>query len=108
DNREAGARSVRGLQQALRDAGLRCIVAEPQVAAAPLRNLLGDAALRVASVDILGHELAPGPGSYSRMMLGIGEAIAACAGATPRVRPHHSSPSTPRPTRPVPTTRCRR
>lgn len=83
DNREAGARSVRRLQQALRDAGLRCIVAEPQVAAAPLRNLLGDAALRVASVDILGHELAPGPGSYSRMMLGIGEAIAACAGATP-------------------------
>jgi len=83
DNREAGARSVRRLQQALREAGLSCIVAEPQVAAAPLRNLLGDPMLRVASVDILGHELAPGRGSYSRMMLGIAEAIASCAGATP-------------------------
>lgn len=83
DNREAGARSVRRLQQALREAGLSCIVAEPQVAAAPLRNLLGDPRLRVASVDILGHELAPGRGSWSRMMLGIAEAIASCAGATP-------------------------
>lgn len=81
DNREAGVRSVRSLLQAMRAVDLHCIVAEPQVAAAPLRSLLGDPDLRVASIDILGHDIEPAADAYVRMMLGIAEALAACRGS---------------------------
>ena len=81
DNREAGVRSVRSLLQAMRAADLHCIVAEPQVAAAPLRSLLGDPDLRVASIDILGHDIEPSADAYVRMMLGIAQTLAACRGS---------------------------
>lgn len=81
DNVEPGLRSVRAFRMALQDAGLRCIVVEPDVQHGQLQALLDDADLRTVEADVLGINLPVQPGSFAALIDGVLAAIRSCAGA---------------------------
>lgn len=81
DNVEPGLRSVRAFRMALQNAGLRCIVVEPDVQHGQLQALLDDADLRTVEADVLGINLPVQSGSFAALIDGVLVAIQSCAGA---------------------------
>ncbi|MDR2213131.1 MAG: zinc ABC transporter substrate-binding protein, partial [Pseudomonadales bacterium] len=74
----AGLRSLIALREELRRADLNCLLAEPGVDAAKVRNLLDLPALRLQEVDILGNTETPGMEAYARLYLALIDSILAC------------------------------
>lgn len=81
DNVEPGLRTVRAFRMALQNAGLRCIVVEPDVQHGQLQALLDDADLRTVEADVLGINLPVQSGSFAALIDGVLVAIQSCAGA---------------------------
>jgi zinc transport system substrate-binding protein len=82
DNRQPGMRTVARLRQAMADAGIECIVAEPGVNADELRTMLGIPDLQVSHADPLGQTVSASPEAFAQLLENVAGAIAACMGMT--------------------------
>lgn len=82
DNVEPGLRSVLAFREALRDAGLSCLVVEPGMHHGQIDTLLDDASLRTVEADVLGVNLPVQPGSFAALLEGVFTAIQSCAGSS--------------------------
>jgi zinc transport system substrate-binding protein len=80
DNRAPGMRTVAGLRQAMAQAGINCIVAEPGANPAELQTLLGNPALQVSYADPMGQTVTPGPDAYARLLEDVASGIGKCLG----------------------------
>lgn len=81
DNVEPGLRSVLAFREALRGAGLTCLVVEPGMHDGQIDTLLDDASLRTVEADVLGVNLPVQSGSFAALIDGVFTAIQSCAGA---------------------------
>jgi zinc transport system substrate-binding protein len=81
DNVEPGLRSVLAFREALRDAGIECLVVEPGTHHGQIETLLDDASLHTAEADVLGVNLPVQAGSFATLIEGVFSAIQSCAGA---------------------------
>jgi zinc transport system substrate-binding protein len=77
-DRPVGARRVADIRARIRDAKVPCVIAPPEFRPALVRTLTEGTPARVASVDVLGVDLAPGPALYETMLTAAADAITAC------------------------------
>ena len=76
--RKPGAKRLAELRAKLREAGARCVFAEPQFPSALVRTVAEGTGARTASLDQLGAGIAPGPELYFTMMRRLAGDLAAC------------------------------
>ncbi len=76
--RQPGAKRIRALRRTIAALDLRCLFVEPQFRPKLARALTEGLAVRTATLDPLGADLAPGAGAYVRLMHALAEALAAC------------------------------
>jgi zinc transport system substrate-binding protein len=77
-----GAATVRALREAIAAEGIACAFAEPQFDAGALRQIAGDADLRVGVLDALGAEIEPGPALYAALLRNNAAAVETCLDST--------------------------
>jgi len=76
--RKPGAKRLAELRAKLREAGARCVFAEPQFPSALVRTVAEGTGARTGSLDQLGAGLAPGPDLYFTMMRKLAGDLAFC------------------------------
>ncbi|MGE0254933.1 MAG: zinc ABC transporter substrate-binding protein [Alphaproteobacteria bacterium] len=76
--RKPGARRLAELRAKVREAGARCIFAEPQFPSTLVRTVAEGTGARTASLDQLGAGIAPGPDLYFVMMRRLAGDLAGC------------------------------
>jgi zinc transport system substrate-binding protein len=79
---QAGAASLRSLQEQVATQGIVCAFAEPQFDPEALEALAGNAEINVGALDAIGADLEPGPGLYGQLLRKNAAAIAACLTST--------------------------
>ena len=77
-DRRSGARHLLALRRRIVETGARCLFTEPQFPPALAKRLAEGSALRIAQLDPLGAELAPGAESYFRLMENLARDLVAC------------------------------
>ena len=77
-DRQPGAGSVRALRERIRAAGVVCYVTEPQFTSALVETLGSEGALRRATFDPIGPEVAVAANSYFAMMQANADELARC------------------------------
>ena len=82
--RPPGARHIANLRAAMREAaraeGTVCLFVEPQFTPRLAETLAADTGARIAVLDPLGADLAPGPDAYPALLEGLAESLAGCLG----------------------------
>ena len=73
-----GARHLSALRRGTREAGVVCVFAEPQFDPARVEAMTGGSGARVATLDPLGANLAPGPEAYFTLMRELAAALVNC------------------------------
>lgn len=73
-----GARRTAALRKEIARAGARCLFVEPRVSPALLAPVISGTGARLAVLDPLGFELAPGPGAYEALLRDLAEALRGC------------------------------
>lgn len=76
--RPPGARRLARMRQNLEAAGVVCLLAEPDDHSRALADTVAGRGMRIATIDILGRGLEPGPDLYFKMMEKLTADIAAC------------------------------
>ncbi len=73
-----GARRVSELRSEIRKKGVRCVFSEPQFDSRKLEALVEGLNIRIAVLDPLGSEIAPGPDLWFEMMANLVSAFKQC------------------------------
>lgn len=76
--RPAGAKRVRRVQEKIRSSGAACVFIEPQFAPGVARTLVAGTPARLATLDPVGANLAPGPDAYFQLMADLAGALRRC------------------------------
>ena len=76
--RTPGTRHIVQLRNLLENSKARCILLEPQIKPRYLDSLTDGLKIQEETLDPLGVEIEPGPGSYARFLNALGEAIHRC------------------------------
>ncbi len=77
-DRKPGARRLRGIRDIIRAEGAKCVFTEPQFSPSLARALTRDADVRLAALDPLGVDIAPGPDGWFKMMRRLAGSLRAC------------------------------
>ena len=81
DALKPGARRRREVQRLIDGSTVACLFSEPQWATRVARGISVDTSARVASLDPLGLDAAPGPAHYPKMMRGMTNELLRCLGS---------------------------
>ncbi len=73
-----GVRHLLALRRRIREAGVACVFIEPQFSPALVEAVTGGTAVRVATLDPLGADIAPGPEAYFVLMRALAANLVAC------------------------------
>ncbi len=76
--RAPGARRLARLRARMKRLGVRCVFGEPQFASRTAAASARRAGVRLAVLDPLGLDIAPGPGAYESLMRRLAAALAGC------------------------------
>lgn len=80
--RRPGARRLMEVRARIAATGARCVFTEPQLSPALAATVVEDTGARLAELDPLGADLAPGAALYFTLMRRLGTALADCLGET--------------------------
>lgn len=75
-----GIRQLLAIRAQLEQTGASCILVEPGVNVAQVRNVVEIDAMRYVEVDVLGQDIAPAPGAYAELLRGVADAMLDCRG----------------------------
>lgn len=78
DASDPGPARLAAIRERVAEAGVACVLSEPQFNRSLVDTVLDDTAARTAVIDPLGSGLEPGPALYPRMMRDLAEALAGC------------------------------
>lgn len=81
-DQQAGAATVRALQEVVRRAGVACVFTEPQFDSEVIETMTGADGVKVAELDAIGAGLQPGPELYTELMRKNTAAIEQCLSST--------------------------
>jgi zinc transport system substrate-binding protein len=76
--RAPGARRLTEIRARIRDGGAACVFSEPQFRPRVLTTIVEGSGARLALLDPLGADLAPGPEAYFELMRRLARSLAAC------------------------------
>jgi zinc transport system substrate-binding protein len=79
-DRPVSAQRYAELRQLAREGGIRCLFVEPQFPPQQAERLAGETGIRIAPLDPLGSDLAPGPELYFTLLERLGDALVGCLG----------------------------
>ena len=79
-----GARRVAELRARIVESGAACVFVEPQFEPAIVRAAVTGTTARIAVLDPLGADLAPGPAAYAQLLRGLANSLVTCLGGAPR------------------------
>jgi zinc transport system substrate-binding protein len=79
-DRPVSARRYAALRQLAREGGVKCLFVEPQFPPQQAERLAGETGIRIAPLDPLGSDLAPGPELYFTLLERLGDALVGCLG----------------------------
>ena len=77
-DRKPGARRIAAIRQRLAQGKVRCLFREAQFPAKLVDSLTAGVAVRVASLDPIGRDLAPGPDAYGSLLRQLAGAMENC------------------------------
>jgi zinc transport system substrate-binding protein len=77
-DRKPGARRLRRIRDIIRAQGAKCVFTEPQFSPALARALTRDTDARMAALDPLGEDIAPGPDAWFKMMRRLAGSLRRC------------------------------
>lgn len=75
---QPGIRRVLAIQRQLDESGVNCIVVGPSQNTAFLDNQLDRDGMRYVTIDVLGHDVAPGRDAYVRFMRNLAQGFTGC------------------------------
>lgn len=78
DASDPGPARLAAIRERVAEAGISCVLSEPQFNRSLVDTVLDGTAARTAVIDPLGSGLEPGPALYPRMMRDLAEALAGC------------------------------
>ena len=73
-----GPRRLQEVREAIAEAGVRCVLAEPQFDPGLVETVAEGQGVRVREIDPLGVGLEPGPGLYADLLEGVADTLAIC------------------------------
>ena len=77
-DRKPGARRIAAIRQRLARGKVRCLFREAQFPSKLVETLTAGVAVRVASLDPIGRDIAPGPNAYGRLLRQLAGAMENC------------------------------
>lgn len=78
DAADPGPARIDEVRRLVRDQGVVCVLAEPQLNAAPVRTVVEGTGARMGRIDPMGTEIAPGAGFYSALLRAMAADLREC------------------------------
>ena len=78
--RAPSAKRLVELRTALTEHGVHCVFREPQFKPDLVRTVIEGSEVRVAVLDPVGADMAPGPDAWFQIMRGLGDSLTTCLG----------------------------
>lgn len=76
--RKPGARRLQEIRERINTQQVRCVFSEPQYSDKLLQVVIEDTSLKIATLDPMGHNLAPGQSLYFDLMRSLGHELVSC------------------------------